>query len=106
MKSNPSLIGLVQAIGVIAYCVLVAAVFNFLGKTMPQSPGIFGFAAMLVILVFSAAITGSIVFGYPAYLFFKEKKTKEPLMILAFTVLFCLAIIVSAAIIYFSILTY
>jgi len=106
MKPKPFLIGLLQAIGVIIYCILIAALFNFLGKTMPQSPGIFGFATMLVVLVFSAAITGSIVFGYPAYLFLKQQKIKEPLLILAFTVLFCLAILVAAAIIYFSILTY
>ncbi|MCX6796324.1 MAG: hypothetical protein NTW06_02380, partial [Candidatus Falkowbacteria bacterium] len=62
-KLNPSLIGLLQAVGVIAYCILIAALLNFLGKTSIQPPGILGFAAMLVVLVFSAAITGSIVFG-------------------------------------------
>jgi hypothetical protein len=54
-------------------------------------------------LVFSAAVTGSIVFGYPAYLFFKEKKVKEPLLILAFTSLYCLIILAITAVIYFAI---
>jgi len=103
-KLHPSLIGFLQAVGVIAYCILIAALFNFLGKTMIQPPGLLGFAVILVILVFSAAITGSIVFGYPAYLFFKEKKIKEPLLILAFTLLFCLIILTIVAVIYFGIL--
>lgn len=97
---KPSLIGLLQAIGVIAYCVLIAVLFNFLGKTAVQPPGILGFAAILVLLVFSAAVTGSIVFGYSAYLLFKEKKIKEPLFVLAFTALFSLIILAIIAIIY------
>lgn len=97
---KPSLIGLLQAIGVIAYCVLIALLFNFLGKTN-QQPGFLGMAAMLVLLVSSAAITGSIVFGYPAYLFFKERKIKEPLLVLTFTSIFCLVILAVTAIIYF-----
>lgn len=97
---KPSLIGLLQAIGVITYCVLIALLFNFLGKTN-QQPGFLGMAAMLVLLVFSAAVTGSIVFGYPVYLFFKEKKIKEPLLVLAFTSIFCLAIVAIIAVIYF-----
>ena len=103
MKSNLSLIGLLQAIGVIAYCVLIALLFNFLGKAAISPPGIIGFAAILVILVFSAAVTGSIVFGYPAYLFFKDKKIKEPLLILAFTSLYCVIILAIVAIAYLAI---
>jgi dipeptide/tripeptide permease len=102
-KLNPSLIGLLQAIGVIIYCVLIAALLNFLGRAGLEPPGIFGFAAILVILVFSAAVTGSIVFGYPVYLFFKDKKIKEPLLILAFTALYCLIILAVFAIIYFAV---
>ena len=98
-KINTFLIGLLQAIGVIGYCVLVALVFNFLGTNKTQPPGILGVAAMLVILVFSAAVSGSIVFGYPAYLFFKEKRAKEALRVLLFTLIFCLIILAVAAII-------
>jgi len=104
-KVNPALIGLLQAAGVIAYCVLVAAIFNFLGKNMIQPPAILGFAAMLVILVFSAAITGSIVFGYPAYLFLKQQKIKEPLLVLAFTALYCLLILLISAVVYFLVVS-
>jgi len=102
-KIKPSLIGFLQAFGVIAYCVLIALLFNFLGKAALQPPGILGFAAILVILVFSAAVTGSIVFGYPAYLFFSKGKIKEPLLILAFTMLYCLIILAVIAIAYLAI---
>jgi hypothetical protein len=97
---KPSLIGFLQAIGVIGYCVLIALIFNFLGTRNIEPPGIIGFTAMLVILVFSAAATGSIVFGYPAYLFFKEGKIKEPLKVLLFTGIFCLIISVIIALVY------
>ena len=100
---KPSLIGFLQAFGVIAYCVLIALLFNFLGKAALQPPGILGFAAILVILVFSAAVTGSIVFGYPAYLFFSKHEAKEPLLILAFTMLYCLIILAAIAIAYLAI---
>lgn len=102
-KIKPSLIGFLQAFGVIAYCILIALLFNFLSKTALQPPGILGFAAMLVILVFSAAVTGSIVFGYPAYLFFSKGKVKEPLLILAFTMLYCLIILAVVAVAYLTI---
>ena len=98
-KLKPSLVGFLQAIGVIGYCVLIALLFNFLGKTNQQM-GFLGIAAMLVILVFSAAVSGSIVFGYPAYLFFKEGKIKESLKILLFTGIFCLLIVVIIALVY------
>lgn len=94
-----SLIGLLQAMGVIGYCVLIALLFNFLGKTQ-QPPGFLGAAAMLVILVFSAAVSGSIVFGYPAYLFFKEGRIKDSLLILLFTGVFCLIIVAIIALAY------
>lgn len=93
-KSNSYLIGLLQAIGVFVYCVLISGALNYLSRVFIQSPGFLGTAVILAIIVLSAAITGSIVFGYPAYLFLKYKKTKEALSILAFTLVFCLTIII------------
>lgn len=104
MKTKIFFIGLLQAIGVITYCVLIALLFNSLSKASIQEPiGFIGSAMMLVLLVFSAGVTGSIVFGYPAYLFFKQGKVKEPLLILLFTSICCLAILGITAIIYFII---
>lgn len=53
---------------------------------------------MLTLLVFSAAVSGSIVFGYPAYLTLVKNKIKEALTILAFTLLYTLGIILITAI--------
>jgi len=93
-KINPYLIGLFQALGVVVYCVLVAEIFNLCGKFFVGQAGFFTSVFVLILIVFSAAVTGSLVFGYPAYLFLKYKKTKEPLSILAYTLLYCLGIII------------
>lgn len=92
-KLNPNLIGLVQALGVVVYCGLVVGMLNLFGKVIFAPPGFFGSLLILVLLVFSAAVSGSIVFGYPAYLAL-NKKIREALSILAFTLLYCLGIII------------
>ncbi|OGD91296.1 hypothetical protein A3D07_01385 [Candidatus Curtissbacteria bacterium RIFCSPHIGHO2_02_FULL_42_15] len=97
-KEKPTTIGLCQSLGVTVYCGLVALLFNFLTKAIPSGPGFFGFFFMLILLVFSAAITGTMVFGYPAYLALVKNKIKEALTILAFTLLYSLVIIFITAI--------
>ena len=101
-KEKPSTVGLCQALGVTVYCGLVALLFNYLAKTIPSGLGFFGFFFMLVLLVFSAAVTGSIVFGYPAYIGLVKNKIKEALTILAFTLLYSLLIILITAILIIS----
>lgn len=91
-KKSASTIGLLQALGVTIYCGLIALFFNLMTKTTPK-PGAFGFFLILNLLVFSAAITGSLVFGFPVYLALVRNKFKEALTILAFTALYALAII-------------
>ena len=95
-KTNLSIIGLVQALSLVGYCVLIAGMLNLFGKTLTAPVGFPGSVLILVLLVFSAAVTGSIVFGYPAYLFLKNKQTKQALLILAYTLLYCLAFIIIA----------
>lgn len=102
-KYNPSIIGLMQAIGVVAYCILIASFFGFFERNFSGPQGIWAPAIMLILLVFSAAVTGSIVFGYPAYLFFKEKEIKSALQILAYTLIYCLLFILIAFIVVASI---
>jgi uncharacterized membrane protein YbhN (UPF0104 family) len=92
-KLNPSLIGLLQALGVILYCALISGVLQIMGKTFVQPAIFFSSVVILTLLVFSAAVTGSIVFGYPAYLVL-NKKIKEALSVLAFTLLYCLGIVI------------
>ena len=83
------LVGLVQAAGVTMYCLFVSWVFSFL-RNFPDSqlPTLFVPAFMLMFLVFSAALTGSLVFGYPVYLLV-NKEIKRAISILLFTLLFC-----------------
>lgn len=71
---------------------------NWFGQIFFAPPRFLGSLLILVLLVFSAAVTGSIVFGYPAYLAL-NKRIKEALSILAFTLLYCLIIILAIVII-------
>jgi len=93
-KYNPSLIGFLQAVGVLIYCGLVAAFFFYMATSAGAGqPSIFGLFLMLALLVFSAAVTGSLVFGYPAYLTLVKHRPKEALTILTYTLLYSLIII-------------
>ena len=92
MKKDPYLIGLYQALGVVAYTFLIGNLVFFLEKTAVTPPDYLGFTLILALFVFSAAITGSIIFGYSGYLAF-NKKTKEALSVLGFTLLYGLGLI-------------
>jgi len=92
-KINSPLIGFLQALGLFIYCGLLISLFQFFGNNAVQAPQFFGSVVILAIFVFSAAVTGSIVFGYAAYLGFKGK-IKEALSVLTYTLIFSFLIIV------------
>ena len=92
MKKNPSTIGLLQAIGITIYCLLIAGLFQLLERFSTSSPEYVVMALILILLVFSAALCGFILFGYPVYLIL-NKKLKEGLQILGFSALWMLGII-------------
>lgn len=92
-KHNLSLVGFLQAAGVVIYCELIAGGLWYGNKFLPTAPGPLGSILILVLLVFSAAVTGSIVFGYAAYLALNNK-IKNALNLLFYTLLYCLAFIV------------
>ena len=100
-KCNCSLvyIGFLQALGVVIYCGLVAGLLNLFSKTFSEPVGFFGSVFMLVLVVFSAAITGYIVFGYPTIIVLREKKVKEALFVLGYTLIFCLLFLIIAILI-------
>lgn len=91
-KKHPALVGLLQALGVAIYCGLVSVSVNFGGSFFPEPPQFLGMAMVLLLLVFSAAVTGLLVFGYPVILAL-EKNIKRALFILGYTFLFALIII-------------
>ena len=85
--------GFLQALGVILYCTLIAVLFTILGKLqIVEGPGVIFFTFFLFLFVLSAAITGSLVFGYAVYLALNQK-IKEALMDLAYVLLWTILII-------------
>lgn len=101
-KAHPAVIGLLQAVGVVVYCCLIGLLFWSMEIFYQAPPQIVVIPLMLVLLVFSAAVTGSLVFGYPAYLAL-NKQMKKALSVVGFTLLFALiAIILAFAIIFIS----
>jgi len=93
-KMSPVLVGLLQAIGVAIYCSLVAIFFRLMNSSrIENSPEIWGIALMLFLLVFSAAVCGILVFGYPIYLI-AQRDVKKALNILAYTLLYAIIIFV------------
>ena len=92
-KLSSHLIGLLQALGVVIYCILIIGLFQLFAKIMPQPPKFFGPVLSLIVLVFSAAVTGSLIFGRAAYLAL-NRRIKEGLSVLGFTLLYCFGIII------------
>ncbi|MCX6744048.1 MAG: hypothetical protein NTX82_00805 [Candidatus Parcubacteria bacterium] len=60
----------------IAYILIIALLLQSLNNVMTQASAILSIAFLLLLLVFSVAISGIMVFGYPAYLAY-QKRIKE-----------------------------
>lgn len=91
-KLSPSLIGFLQALGVAVYCTLIGGFFQLGNKIFPKQSDFLTSILILILLVFSAAITGMIVFGYSAYLALNQK-IKEALDVFFYTLLYFLGFI-------------
>ncbi|MBL7155086.1 MAG: hypothetical protein ISS88_01085 [Candidatus Portnoybacteria bacterium] len=98
MKTNLFLIGFLQALGVIAYCALAGGFFWLADRFFTTPPGFLGIVLMLVFLVFSVAVSGTIVFGYPAYLALNQR-VREALSLLIYTLLYILGFVIIIVII-------
>lgn len=85
-KVSASLVGLCQALGVGVYTAIIAAFLYLVGQSGLQ-PGYWGVVVMLVLLVLSAAITGSLVFGLAAYHALRGR-TRLGFEIFAYTILY------------------
>lgn len=92
------LIGFLQAAGVGIYCALVAGLLRHLEKFLGAAPKVGGVAFMLLLLVFSVAVVGSLIFGYPVYLTL-HRRIKEALFLVFGALFWILTIIVSSAVI-------
>jgi hypothetical protein len=89
---NLSSVALLQALGVGIYVGLISLLLNYLERTFQTASGLLVPTFFLLLLVFSAAVCGSLIFGYPAYLAMNNK-IKDALLDLLYTLLYCLGLI-------------
>jgi hypothetical protein len=83
-KRSNLTIGLVQALGVAGYVLLIAAAVSTLERIESNSPQILAAAAFLTAFVVSALVCGSLILAYPATLALKGK-VKDALEIIAWS---------------------
>jgi mannose/fructose/N-acetylgalactosamine-specific phosphotransferase system component IID len=78
MEKKSIKFGILGGIGEAIYCALIALMFFTFGKIFNGQNGdtVTTFLIMLLILVISVAVSGFLVFGYPAYLVY-QKRFKE-----------------------------
>lgn len=86
-------VGLLQAAGVVFYCSIISFFLQSIKKIFISPPEFLIAIFMLCLLVFSAAVTGSIVFGYPVYLAV-NKNFGKGLMVLLYTLLSFLVLLI------------
>ncbi|MBU1019288.1 MAG: hypothetical protein ABII07_00180 [Patescibacteria group bacterium] len=84
---KPPLAAFLQTLGIATYCTLIGLFLWYGENYFPSTPSVITAILMLFLLVISAAITGMLVFGYPTYLAL-NKKIKESIKVLAYTLLF------------------
>ncbi len=67
----------INSLGTFVYIVLVALLLNNANRLFGPGPAdVLGAVAMLLLLVLSATITGGLVLGRPAYLYFNSQKAE------------------------------
>jgi hypothetical protein len=74
----------IDAIGTAVYVVLVASFLYFLQGNVPKINTVLVPIAMLLLFVFSAALTGFLVFGRPVMLYLDGKK-REAILLIGYT---------------------
>jgi hypothetical protein len=75
------------------YIVFVVSVMNYTGHQNFEGPEVLIGVGMLMLFVFSAALTASLVFGKPVLLYLEGKK-KEAVSLVAYTLFFFFIIMV------------
>ena len=68
---------LINSLGTAFYVILIVSLIYFLGNTLPgDNKTVFAPIAMLMLFVFSAAFTGSLMFGRPILWYLNGKKSE------------------------------
>jgi len=92
----------IDSFGAFVYILAVALFLNNANKLFGQGPGgVLTAVAMLLLLVLSATITGSLVLGRPAYLYLGGFKS-EAVKLLIYTIV-CLFVITLAVLVVFAV---
>ncbi len=84
-KTSPAIVGFFQATGVVLYTILIATLITTLGNFENRVPEFVAIPVMLSLLVLSAGLTGTLVFGLPVYFTFAKNNVKRGLSILGYT---------------------
>ena len=103
-KISPPLVGFYQALGVVIYTIIVASFLNYVAEISKiNPPDIVVAPFMMSLLVLSAGITGSLVFGLPAYYAFSKNNVARALATLGYTFAFLFTAILFAGVAIFLI---
>ena len=78
-------IGLLQALGVTAYCGLIGVIFWKGNEWFSRMPDYFGPVLMLTLLSTSALICALMTLAYPAFLIVKKNQPVKALKLIGFT---------------------
>ena len=89
-----SVIGFLQATGVSVYCILIGLLIINGERLFGTPSSALGPALFLVLFVLSALIVALLTLAYPIMLFWDEKRTKEALRLVGFTVVWLMAYLV------------
>lgn len=75
----------IDALGTVIYIIIVASFMFFLQEDVAKEPDtVLAPIAMLLLFVFSAALTGTLVFGRPI-LWYMDGKKKEAISLISYT---------------------
>lgn len=74
----------INSLGTALYIVIIALFLNVGGQVFPKEDTALTPVVMLMLFVFSAAITGSLVFGRPI-LWYLDNKKKQAIFLLIYT---------------------
>lgn len=81
---KPALVGFFQAVGIVLYVMLVATFMSSVENVFSDVPEVLAAITMLLLFVFSAAVTSSLFFGY-SVLVVIQKQVRRALEIVAWT---------------------
>ena len=104
MKYSPKLVGLLQALGLVGYVLLLVTTVHFVSTWFPKDTDAFptlGMITFLLTFMTSALICGSIALAYPISLYIKDRK-REAAQIVLWNVIFLMVGLVFCIIGFFA----